>query len=443
MSASIPESRVPDDAISTGYGPRKLQAELHRSLRRFNVLVEHRRFGKTVFCINEAIDKAVFCPLPEGRYAYVAPYLNQAKDVAWSYLKRYTAPLPGHEFNESELRVDLANGARIRLYGADNADRLRGLYLDGVILDEYGDMSPHVWSEIVRPMLTDRKGWAIFIGTPKGRNHFADLYDGARLGFKDAGGKRVIDPDWFADRHRASETGIISQAELDAARKTMTDEQYEREFECSFDAPVPGAYYAKLIQIAEKQQRITRVPYDPSFQVMTAWDLGVDDMTSIWFIQHVGRERRIIDFYENSGFGFDHYVGTLNSRGYAYAKHFLPHDVEARDVGTAIKRIDTLRKLGLKNIEVVSRELVEEGISAVRQILPACYFDAQACERGLLALKQYRSAWDEKENQPLPRPKHDWTSHAADAFRYYAMGHPATAEKPKSLKDYPLATGIA
>lgn len=432
---------MPDGQVSTGYDPRTLQAELHRKLRRFNVLVEHRRFGKTVFCINETIDKAVFCPLPEARYAYVAPFLNQAKDVAWNYLKRYTAPLPGVEFNESELRVDLPNGARIRLYGADNADRLRGLYFDGVVLDEYGDMSPHVWSEIVRPMLTDRKGWAVFIGTPKGRNHFADIYDGASLGFKNQTGERILDPDWYADRHRASETGIIPADELDGARKTMTDAQYEREFECSFDAPVPGAYYATLLQKADKDQRVTRVPYDPGFEVMTAWDLGVDDMTAIWFVQHVAMERRVIDFYENSGFGFDHYVGVLNNKGFAYAKHFLPHDIEVRETTTAVKRIDTLRSLGMKNIEVVNRESVEEGISAVRKILPACYFDANRCERGLLALRQYRSAWDEKENQPLPRPVHDFTSHAADAFRYYAMGH-KPGKKSKSPTDFPMPPGI-
>jgi hypothetical protein len=221
----------------------------------------------------------------------------------------------------------------------------------------------------------------------------------------------------------------------------MTEAQYAREFECSFDAPVPGAYYATLLQKADQEKRITRVPYDPNFQVITAWDLGVDDMTCIWFIQHVGLERRVIDFYENSGFGFDHYVGTLSSRGYAYAKHYLPHDVEARDIGTAVKRIDTLRKLGLQNIEVVNRESVDEGISAVRGALPSCYFDAQKCERGILALRQYRSAWDEKVNQPLPRPLHSWESHAADAFRYYAMGH-RPAAKVKAPKDFALPPGI-
>ena len=164
------------------YAPRPLQAKLHRQLKRFNVLVAHRRFGKTVFCINELIAKAAANNRTEARYGYVAPLLTQAKDVAWAYLKRFTAPIPGVNVSETELWVDLPNGARIRLYGADNADRLRGLYFDGVVLDEYAQMHPRVWSEVIRPALADREGWAIFIGTPMGRNGFCDLYESARSG---------------------------------------------------------------------------------------------------------------------------------------------------------------------------------------------------------------------------------------------------------------------
>ncbi len=175
------------------YAPRPHQARLHAGLKRFNVLVAHRRFGKTVFCINELIAKAAANPRPEPRYAYVAPLLTQAKDVAWEYLKRYTAPIPGATAHESELRVDLPGGGRIRLYGADNADRLRGLYFDGVVLDEYALMHPRIWPEVIRPALTDRGGWAIFIGTPMGRNQFSALYQAAQY-----------QPEWLAARFRAT-----------------------------------------------------------------------------------------------------------------------------------------------------------------------------------------------------------------------------------------------
>ena len=221
---------MPRIEVSTGYQPRQLQARLHNSLRRFNVLVAHRRFGKTVFCINESLDKCLRCPLERPRYAYIAPFRNQAKDVAWDYLKSYTRSIPDVRYNESELRCDLPGDRRLQLNGADNADALRGKYLDGVIFDEYAQMNPRVWPEIIRPMLADRLGWAIFIGTPRGRNGLYDLFEGAKM-----------KEDWHAEIFRASETGIIPPDELAAMREGMSEEQYDQELECSFDAAIPGA----------------------------------------------------------------------------------------------------------------------------------------------------------------------------------------------------------
>ena len=232
------------------YAPRLLQARLHESLKRFNVLVAHRRFGKTVFCINELIKKALECKLKDGRYGYLAPQLGQAKDIAWMYLKRYALVIPGATANEAELRVDFPNGARIRLYGAENPERMRGGYFDGIVLDEYAQIAPRVFPEIIRPMLADRQGWAIFIGTPMGENQFAEIYRLAQQ-----------DDVWFAALFKASETGVVPQVELDAARRMMTDDQYAREFECSFAASVPGAYYAKLLERAEQGGRISRVAW--------------------------------------------------------------------------------------------------------------------------------------------------------------------------------------
>ncbi|MDI9409843.1 MAG: hypothetical protein QM523_11460, partial [Candidatus Pacebacteria bacterium] len=218
--------------IGTGYEPRSFQAELHQSLARFSVLVAHRRFGKTVFAVNELIDRALTCPLERPRFAYIAPLAVQAKTIVWDYLKAYTAAIPQISWHESELRVDLPNGARISLYGADNPDRLRGLYFDGVVLDEYGDMPPRLWSEIIRPALADRLGFAVFIGTPKGRNQFYELYQRAQTL-----------PDWFAATLPVSVTKILPESELAAARQAMSSDQYAQEFECAFTAAVQGAYY--------------------------------------------------------------------------------------------------------------------------------------------------------------------------------------------------------
>ena len=406
------------------YAPRPLQAGLHRNLQRFNVLVAHRRFGKTVFCINELIAKAAANTKAAPRYGYVAPLLIQAKDVAWHYLKRFTAPIPGIRVSETELWVDLPNGARIRLYGADNADRLRGLYFDGVVLDEYAQMSPRVWPEIVRPMLADRAGWALFIGTPMGRNHFCALYEQA-----------VQEDDWHAQRFPASETDIIRADELAAARRAMSAQAFAQEFECSFAAGVPGAYYAELLEQAEHEGRIGRAPWEPQLPVTTAWDLGIGDATAIWFAQAVGQEVRIIDYYEASGAPLSHYAKRLQELPYVYADHLLPHDVNVRELTSGMTRLDTLRQLGLK-VQVLRPNGIEDGIEAVRNLIPRCWFDAEKCARGIDALRLYRPEFDEKRNVFSARPLHDWTSHAADAFRYLAAG----LKTPARLDSGPMET---
>lgn len=360
----------------------------------------------------DLVDAALRCDKPNARFAYIAPHYNQAKDVAWTYLKQYTAPLPYVTINESELRIDLpANGARLRLYGADNYDRMRGVYFDGVILDEYADMDPRAWSEVIRPALSDRKGWACFIGTPKGKNAFQDIWKAAEQ-----------DGDWFTMMLRASETGLVDAAELADARKMMTPEQYEQEYECSFEAAIVGAYYGRDMAQAEKDGRIRSVPWEPSEPVYTAWDLGLDDATAIWFAQIVGNEIRIIDYFETSNTALRDIPRTLlNEKPYTYAEHILPHDVEIRELMTATSRKDQLEKLGLRPITVATRTSVEEGINAVRNLLPKCYFDTVKCGRGIDCLKQYQREWDDKLKVFRQRPLHDWTSHGADAFRYLAM----------------------
>jgi phage terminase large subunit len=399
------------------YAPRPQFIPYHDRTERFAKIVAHRRFGKTVGCINDKIKAAltIDCTNRAGkppRFAYIAPTYSQAKDVAWSYLKYYSSPIPGLKMSESELFVEYPNGARIRLYGADNYDRLRGLYHDGVTIDEPAQMDPRAWPEVIRPTLSDYGGWGTFIGTPAGRDWFYKidrLDDGTEA------------PGWFRRVLKASETGIIAPAELESLKAGLTDEQFAQEFECSFEAAVIGAYYGKLMAAADADKRITGVPYEPTAQVYTAWDLGIRDSTAIWFAQVIGREIHIIDYYESSGVDLGHYVRELQGRSYLYAGHIVPHDAQAKELGTGKSRLEVLESLGLKNLRVAAMHRVEDGINAVRTIIPRCWFDARKCQRGIDALKLYRAEYDDKLQALKPRPVHDWTSHAADAFRYLAM----------------------
>ena len=393
------------------YVPREHQREIHRGRKRFSVLVCHRRFGKTVCAINETIKAACVNKLKAPRYTYIAPMYKQAKSIVWDYLKYYTRPIPGISFNEAELRADFPNGGRISLLGADNPDSLRGIYLDGVVLDEMAQMPDRLWGEVIRPTLADREGWAMFIGTPRGHNSFYDLYNFARQ-----------DSDWFAHMYKASETRIIPDAELELLKKEMTPEQYEQEFECSFSAAIKGAYYGKLMNQLERDGRITSVPYDVAMPVHTAWDLGISDSTSIWFFQmSPGGEIRIIDYLEDRGLGLPDYIHRLKNMNYHYGTHIAPHDIRVRELGTGKSRLEVAASLGV-NFIIAKNIPIMDGINAVRMVLPRCYFDAGKCKDGLEALMQYRSDYNDKGMVFSNAPKHDWASHAADSFRYLALG---------------------
>jgi phage terminase large subunit len=395
------------------YEPRRQLEALHVRSERFACIVTHRRAGKTVACVEDLQHAAMWCTKVRPRFAYISPFLKQSKAVAWDYLRAATAPLRKHgaRVHESELRVDYAiNDGQVRLYGADNADALRGIYLDGIVLDEYADMDPRVWSEIIRPALADRGGWAVFIGTPKGRNAFFELWRRAQS-----------EADWFTLMLKASDTGLIPASELALARRDLSEEQYAQEFECSFEAAVVGAYYGKLMARAEEERRIAPVPYDPAAPVWTSWDLGIRDATAIWFAQVIGREIRIIDYYEASGVDLGHYVRELAARPFVYAGHIVPHDAQAKELGTGKSRLEVLESLGVKNLQLAPLHRLEDGINAVRVFLPKCWFDAEKCARGIDALKLYRAQYDDKLQALRPQPVHDWTSHAADAFRYLAL----------------------
>ncbi|HXG71319.1 MAG TPA: hypothetical protein VNJ04_12005 [Gemmatimonadaceae bacterium] len=416
--------------VTIPYAPRQFQREIHALLddKRFVVAVCHRRFGKTVCAVNHLLKSALICQKPRGRFAYIAPTFRQGKAVAWDYLKHFASAVPGVTVNESELRIKLPNEAEIRIFGSDNPDSLRGLYIDGAVLDEYGMQAATVFSEVLRPALADRQGWALFLGTPNGKNQFFDLAQYARTSG---------DALWGFVEYKASQTGYVLQSELEAAEAVMTPDEYRQEWECSFEASVKGAIYAAQLQQAREDGRITRVPYDPGLPVDTDWDLGIGDAMAIWFSQSTrGGEVRLIEYLEGSGEGFPHYAALLSSRGYVYGQHWAPHDIAVRELGTGKSRLQTAAEFGIR-FEVTPRlqrssagQEVEEGIHAVRMLFPRCWFDEQKCLRGIEALQHYRRDYNSRLNEFKATPVHDFASHGADAFRGLAVRH----QPPKAKK---------
>lgn len=405
--------------IIVPYAPRRQFLGYHNRTKRFAITVAHRRAGKTVAEVNEGgkIATTVMRAFPPPQVAFISPTYKQSKRNAWPYAQHYFSAIPGVEFKESELTVIFPNKAKYIFAGSDNPDALRGMYLDHASLDEYGDQDPRTWGEVVRPALSDYGGSATFIGSARGRNHFHKLLK-----------EHEHDPDFLVTILRASETGIISEEELKLARRTMTPEQYDQEYECSFDAAVKGAYYGKEIQQAEVDNRIRSVPHEKSADVFAAWDLGIGDSMAIWVFQVIGREWHFVRYYENSGFGLDHYVDWIKALPFKVHKHFLPHDAEARELQTGKNRVEFLEARDFQ-CEVVPRHNVDDGINAARMMLNRAYFDAERTSRGVDCLRMYRSEFDEKNDTLKPRPLHDWASHGADAFRCAVMG--ASEQKDK------------
>jgi hypothetical protein len=455
-------SNLPDDIRQvTCYGPRLLQSELDILERRFNVLVVHRRFGKTVREINKLIERAVECPFEDGRYIYGAPTYSQAEDIAWVHLENYAKKVPGAYAEKGKLAywipTRLGSWARIRLYGFDSPkQRVRGLYCDGAVLDEFPWIPPSAWSQQIRPMLMDenrrgndrlgrRNQWADFIFTPQGRDHAFTLYrnaclwrDGKGVGIKDplTGEDRVVmSDDWFAACYKASETGILSPEEMDAACAEMDmlpgSSKYLQEMECSFDAAVEGAIFSKQLEAARNQGRIATVPYNELAPVNTAWDLGWDDATAIWFFQQVGvisigsmnyELVRVIDYLEDSGQDLAFYRDAMAKKGYSYGYHLLPADVEVHDLGTGKSRRQILAELGLQVHTVPKYSPKVDGIPAAQNLLARCVFDEEKCAVGLDRLALYRREYDEKNQIFRAEPVHNWASHGASALMQLAMG---------------------
>lgn len=417
------------EVIQTGYIARLWQDWAHQKVKRHNIIVFHRRGGKTVWAVNEIIDQSKrfdrMDPLTGKElrhpvFAFVATTIGQVEKIAWKYFKEYMRDIPGVKFNNQKLCVTYPHPrglCTIYLFGAENFDAIRGIYLDGYVLDEYADMHPDVRDKVLLPTLSDRIGWEIIIGTPKGENAFKELYDFA-----------LQDPEgeWFHCLLKASETGIIADKELRMLKRTMSPEAYAQEYECDFNAAPSGKYFQKYIDEARRDDppRVTDVPYDNSCLVSTYWDLGFQDSTGIWFVQEVGREIRVIRYIEEHGKGLEFYVDEINKYPYRYNEHVLPHDANAHELQTGKTRVEFLEEHGLENIRVLEKtKNIGEDIHAIRQILPKCWFDRPNCHDGLKALSGYERAWDAKKKVYSDKPKHNWASHGTDAFRTFAVDY--------------------
>ena len=413
------------------YRPRKAFMPFHNRTQRWACLVAHRRAGKTVAAVNDIIRAAVTYQGQRGLFGYVAPYRSQAKAVAWQYFLEFAAPVTDSK-NEQELTITLFNGSQIRLFGADNADAMRGLGFDGLYLDEYGDFRPSVFGNVLRPSLSDKTGWCVFGGTPKGRNQFWDIYETATR----------LPSEWFLLRLPATSSGILPATELAAARAQLAEDQYLQEYECSFEAAILGAFFGKEMREAEQQGRICQVPYDPNLPVYSSWDLGYRDDTAIWFYQ-IGRgEIRVIDFHAVSGADIYDIAETVTQKPYRYAKHYLPHDARAKSLQTGKSIIEQLAThLDVAKLAVVPDIGVQSGIQAVRMILPRVWFDGEKCREGIEALRQYQREYDEDKKAYRQSPRHDWTSHPSDAFRMLAVSYAEQADKTPTLEPKPLIVG--
>jgi len=399
--------------VSVNYEVREAFRPFHSRKQRRAIFVAHRRAGKTVATVNDLVAKALRCKKPKGFFAYIAPFMSQAVQTAWEYLQSAVKDIPGHKVDMTLklVKIPSLHGtmATVRLFGADNPNSLRGLYFDGVVLDEVADMKKSVWSEVIQPALMDRMGWAVFIGTPKGKNFFYDLYEQAKA-----------NPEvWFAQVLKASQSNLLPQEVLDEYRNTVDDETYDQEMECSFTAGIKGAYWANLINELEAEGRLNAFDHIKAAPVHVVLDLGFTDATAAWFYQVINGEICVIDHDEWNEIKIDDVVDDIIAKGYKMGDYWLPHDAKNKSWQTGKSGIELLMARGIKP-KAVPELSVTDGIAAVRQTLPKVRFHGIKCYQGLEALKNYKKK--ELEGGGFSKsPVHDWASHSADAFRYLCL----------------------
>jgi phage terminase large subunit len=416
------EVRLPID-----WEPRPHQQELWEALlggaKRADV-VAHRRWGKDEVALHWA---AWAAHDRVGGYWHLLPEANQGRRAIWDAVNPHTGRRRIEEafpsimqprFKDSDMMVELGNGSTWQVGGSDNYDRLVGSSVTGVVLSEWALAKPDAWSHL-RPMLLENDGWALFLWTPRGRNHATRAFEARR--------QRTH---WFCQKSPATETEVFTPDQLANEKAELVAElgseeeghaRFASEYLVDFDAAAPGAYYASVLGQADVAGRIGRVPVDPALRVDTAWDLGIDDYTAIWFFQQVGREVRVVDYFETNGQGLDQIVRqAIAAKPYAWGSHHLPHDVMVRELATGRSRYETLGSLGLSRIVVGAAADPEERVNAARLMIPMCWFDAERCALGLERLRAYRKRWS-RATMTYGGPLHDHASHGADAFGEFAL----------------------
>ena len=398
--------------------PREYQKPLWDALARGcrrALPIWHRRAGKDLCAFNWAIVDMLALH-PGGQWWHVWPTYEQGRKGFWEGADNagrrfidYFPPGTVKRKRDDMMMAELINGSIYRIVGADDPDRLVGANPIGLIMTEYSLQDPSAW-DYLRPIVVANDGTVIMPMTPRGRNHAHELYIRARE-----------DPAWFTQILTVGDTGLLSSEVLETERREMGNELFRQEYYCSFNAPLQGAYYADQMDLAEKEGRIAKVPYDAHLGVETWWDIGLRDATAIWFIQRFGdMQIRLIDYMEASGVSLHDWVRRVKDRPYFYHGHVAPHDMGAAEITTGERRIDFARKLGL-DFTLASRHKVPEGVDAVRRLLSRCWFDEDRCYRGIEALRSYRKEWDPKKQVYGSNPLHNWASHGADAFRIGTM----------------------
>lgn len=406
--------------IPFNFSPRDYQIPFWTQIQddpvRRAVLVWPRRHGKDKTMLNALLPQML---KRVGAYYYVFPEFNQGRKALWDNIDNVGFKTMEHIPNELRKRTDqqqmlieLFNGSIFQVIGASDINRIVGTNPVGIVFSEYSLMSPAVIGFLL-PIVTANDGFLWFNFTPRGDNHAKVLYQQAQKN------------GWFVSYLTAKDAGVFSEGELDEIRKEYSsiygDEKlFNQELMCSFDEPVQGSYYGDLITRAESEGRLSGAVYRPEIPVSTYWDLGVGDATSIWFAQFVGDEVHLIDYLESSGKGLDFYIKAVKEKEYIYDAHYAPHDIKVREFGSGLSRIEMARSLGLQ-FRIAPKLSREDGINAVRALLPRCSFHAKTCESGIAALKNYHKKYNEELKVYDNVPLHDWSSNGADAFRYLAV----------------------
>lgn len=393
------------------------------------VLCYPRRHGKDILSLNWMACASL---QRVGLYVYVFPLQNQARRVVWNGIdgggKRFIDAWPKELIqskSNTEMRLHLKNGSIVQIIGSDDPDKLVGMNPVGLVYSEFAMADPMSW-KLVSPILAENGGWVVFNSTPRGMNHFSKLMNHAKANAWD---QKTLPPrpsQWFWQHETARTLKVLTPEDLRNMRDELQDEAlFQQEAFCSFSSPMQGAYYDAQLKYLRKNNRIGKVPFEPRLPVHTGWDLGMDDATSIWFAQVHGKEVRLIDYYENSGEALPHYLSYLKSwaseRNAIFGHHYAPHDIAVREYTSGKSRIETARSLGFR-MTPVKKHALEDGIAQVRNFLPLCWIDSEACERGIDCLASYRKEWDSTKAVFKNRPLHDWSSHGADSLRTLAWG---------------------